>query len=113
MTAQSQISQSDAVQESEPCADLPQDLGRDHRLLSLKVQPVDKGQRVHDGQIGEPGDVHAAHSDGKDLRLQPVSPAFRARVLAHVLFQFPAHRHALGLLVPPLQVVHDPFERLG
>ncbi|MPM10219.1 hypothetical protein SDC9_56547 [bioreactor metagenome] len=57
-------------------------------------------------------DGNAAHGDRQGFPLEALPAAVGAGMLAHAVFQFPAHGVRLGLTVPSLQIVADPFKGL-
>ena len=110
--AEGQIPQSHGLQKAQPVPDLLQDAVGNEHLLVRQLQAVDHVQLVHHGQLREGVDVHVPHRHRQGLLPQAAALAGGAGAVGHGLLQFPLGGVALGLQIPPLQIVADALKGL-
>ena len=111
---QRQIFQPDIVEECEPRADFLQHARRDFLLLGVELlverrEPVVGGA---DRKLADLADMQARDLHAQRFGLQPVAVAHFARAFGLVALQLLADPGRIGLLVAPLHVGDDAFERL-
>ena len=105
-----EVADSHVVEEGEPFAYLLQDPPPDQLLGLRHLELVDEPERCRDRHLRERVDRPVADRDREHLRLEPRAAALGARPEAHVLLDPVALLRRVGLLVAPLEVVHEPLE---
>src|SRR3989338_3859217 len=90
-SGQSQVVQSDVVQEFQARSHFLEDEFGNLRVARVQFQPVEKGPQVRNGLVRKVDDVEVSDFDRQAFWFEPFSLAIRTRVCPHVLFQiFPS-----------------------
>ena len=110
--AQGEIVQAHRLQETQPLADLLQDLHGDDLLLLRKLQMIEKRDLLIHGQGGHIEDGLTAHGDCQRLAPQPLPLAGGAGTLGHEGLNLLLAGIGLGLPIAALQVVGNALKGL-
>ncbi len=109
---QAQIVEADVHQEAKPLDDLFEDLLGDLGALTGEVQPLEEGQRIANGLLGDGRQVAVVDEYVACLLPQSATTAAGTGFVGDVFGELFTHRVGLGLPVAPLHVVQDPLERV-
>lgn len=109
---QAQVIEAHVHQEAEPLDYLFEDLLGNLGALAAQVQPLEEGQRITDGLLGDGRQVAVVDEYVARLFPQPAATAAGAGLVGNVLGELFPHRVGLGFPVAPLHVVQYSLERM-
>ena len=109
---EAQVIEAHVDQEAEPLDYLLEDLLGNLGALAAQVQPLEEGERIADGLLGDGRQITVVHEDMARLFPQPAATAAGAGLVGDVLGQLFPHRVGFSLPVAALHVVQDPLERV-